>query len=365
MADNLLIVPHNDTVETVEMLFLPIFLDITNIIVLTSGICLMYFGIEICHPMYAILFTNLVVTVISSLINVLVFPFIKTVNFNNLINGNGAACLLFHCSCWCVVSILRYLYIIHRPWLDKTFPKPFYLMLLSLFGVVALFSLGCFLIISTAVYSGWPYVKLMNMQLQDKLKIVGAVMGSYLLLMGLSCCFYIAILRRRGKFGHSGVGVDIPNDSVQVTFNQRSETHAEPKNRSNPNLNDNFPTNANDSDNQSSTENGHQIVISFNRSQEGISEKDQELKQRLKEISSAVRSLKTNLVLTAILSVVFSVGSVYSNNVGSIVSTLAKGLFPILTTIPNFVKVQELVQESNKNLTFWLARWKDKMISGS
>jgi hypothetical protein len=120
-----------------------------------------------------------------------------------------------------------------------------------------------------------------------------------------------------------------------------------------------------DSDNQSSTENGHQIVISLNRSQEGISEKDQELKQRLKEISSAVRSLKTNLVLTAILSVVFSVGSVYSNNVGSIVSTLAKGLFPILTTIPNFVKVQELVQESNKNLTFWLARWKDKMISGS
>jgi hypothetical protein len=236
-------------------------------------------------------------------------------------------------------------------------------MLLSLFGVAALFSLGCFLMISTAVYLGWPYVKLMNMQLQDKLKIVGAVMGSYLLLMGISCCFYIAILRRRGKFGHSGVGVDVPNDSVQVTFNQRSETHAEPKNRSNPNLNDNFSTNANDSDNQSSTENGHQIVISFNRSQEGISEKDQELKQRLKEINSAVRSLKTNLVLTSILSTVFVVGSVYSNNVGSVVSTLAKGLFPILTTIPNFVKVQELVQESNKNLTLWLARWKDKMIS--
>jgi hypothetical protein len=344
----------NITVEMAEMVFLPIFLDTINIIILIAVICIMYVGIEISHPLYALLFSNLIVTTISSLINVFIFPFVNTINYNNLVNGNSAICLLFHCSCWCIVSVLRYLYIIHKSWLDKTFQRPFLLLLLSLFGVMTLFSLGCFLIIYTTVQSGWPQIKLMNMPLHDKRKFVGVVIGSYFLLLGISCCFYIAILRKRGKFGHSGVGVQ--NDSVRVTCSQRSETPAGLETRSNPNLNDNCSTNSNDSEGECSTENRFKIVISFNRSQE----KDIELKQRLKEISSAVRSLKTNFVLTTILSVSFAVSGVYSNIAGSVVITFAKGLFPILTTIVNFIKVQELVYESSENLTLWFAMWKEK-----
>jgi hypothetical protein len=360
MADNFnktTFTNQNISVEMAEIIFLPMCIDIINTVILTAVICIMYIGIEISHPLYAILFSNLIVTVISSLIDILVFPFVKANNYNNLVNANGTICLLFHCSCWCVVSVLRYLYIIHKSWLDKTFPKPNFLFLVSLFVVLTLFSLGFLFIVFTAVQLGWPQVKVLNMPLHDKRKFVGAGMGCYIFLLGISCCFYIAILRRRGKFGHNSVGA--PNDSVIVNYSQRNETPARLGNTLN--VNHNCSTNANDSDNEGSTENGQRIVISFNRSQEGISEKDLELKQRLKEISSAVRSLKTNLVLTTVLSVTFTVSGLYSNVAGSVVITLTKGLFPILTTILNFVKVQELVHESNKDLTFWLAKWKDKI----
>ncbi len=78
--------------ETVEVVFIPIFLELFNIIMLIAGICLLYLGIEISHPVYGLLFSNLIVTTISSLINVFVFPFVKTIQYNTLVNGNNSTC---------------------------------------------------------------------------------------------------------------------------------------------------------------------------------------------------------------------------------------------------------------------------------
>jgi hypothetical protein len=175
--------------ETIEMVFLPVSLELFNIMILTAGMCLMYLGIEISHPVYGLLFSNLIVTTISSLINVFVFPFIKTIQYNTLVNGNNSACLNFHCCCWCILSVLRYLYIIHKPWLDKKFPKPFSLLLLSFFGVLALFFPGTITISALAVHLQWPDVKLMKMPSEDKLKFVGILLGNYTMLLSISCFF--------------------------------------------------------------------------------------------------------------------------------------------------------------------------------
>ena len=156
----------------IEIVFLPVLLELFNLVIMTAGTCLMYLGIEISHPVYGVLFSNLILTIISSLINVLVFPFVKTINYNTLVNGNNSVCLFFQCSCWCVLSALRYLYIIHKTWIHKTFPKTFPLFLLSLFGVVILFSFGSFTMISVAIQLGWPTVKISNMPWKDQSKFI-------------------------------------------------------------------------------------------------------------------------------------------------------------------------------------------------
>ena len=48
-----------------------------NILVLTFGLLGMYNGVQIVHPLYAVLFTNLVVPLVSSTINISSFSFIS------------------------------------------------------------------------------------------------------------------------------------------------------------------------------------------------------------------------------------------------------------------------------------------------
>lgn len=105
--------------ETSGLFYLPVVLEIPNTGLLTFSVYLFYAGIEIKHPVYGVLFFDLLVTLASSVINVAVFPFVKTVRFNNLVNGNSVVCLLFHCGSWCVVSALRYAFIVHHDWMGN------------------------------------------------------------------------------------------------------------------------------------------------------------------------------------------------------------------------------------------------------
>ena len=344
-SNNLKNVSFGNQNETVEMVVLPIFLELFNIMVLTTGACLMYLGIEISHPIYGLLFSNLIVTIASSLINVLVFPFVKTINYNSLVNGNSSCCLIFHCSCWCVLSALRYLYIIHKPWIDKTFPKPFTLFLISISGVVIVFSFACVTTTIFVIQLGWPTVKLMNMPWESKLKVVSIVLSNYAMLLGISCCFYVMILRKRGQFGQNRVHLE--NMSVdmncveQVTLDQRNSNNV-------------VDTTA-DSNIFATARDKNEIAIIYSNKSE---EMDIELKRQMAEINSAVKSLKTNFILTSVLSVSFALGSVISPSTGSLVFTFLKGLFPVLTTISNFNKVQDLVKLSYENLVELLSKKK-------
>ncbi len=80
----------------------------TNPRFLFIGIYGMYQGIQISHPIYAVLFLNLLVQFVSSGISLAAFPVLESGKFVRLSNGNNSLSLLFHCTAWCVTSILRY-----------------------------------------------------------------------------------------------------------------------------------------------------------------------------------------------------------------------------------------------------------------
>jgi hypothetical protein len=75
----------NDTAVISDISYLPIILELSNIILLLTCTHLIYFGIEISHPVYAVLFSNLIVALISSFINSVIFPFVKNIDFTNLV----------------------------------------------------------------------------------------------------------------------------------------------------------------------------------------------------------------------------------------------------------------------------------------
>ena len=62
-----------------------------NIFFITSCIIVMYKSIEICHPIYAILFTNLSVALLTTFTNIVNYVYLETELFIRLSNGAGGA----------------------------------------------------------------------------------------------------------------------------------------------------------------------------------------------------------------------------------------------------------------------------------
>ena len=188
----------------VNLKYLP---GILNILVLLAGSVQMYNGIEISHPIYATLFFNMIVTLLSSVVDIFVFPFVYSVKYTTLVNGNSALCVLFHVCGWFVLSVLRYFYIVHPTKLHNRFPEPRVLSGLSIVSLVVIFMLSCVIVLGTMVYFGWPQVKIYHMETGPKIICVATILCIYTVMLSLSCLFYILVLRQRGKLGVNQVAV--------------------------------------------------------------------------------------------------------------------------------------------------------------
>jgi hypothetical protein len=94
-----------------------------NLVFLLLGIYGMYQGIEIQHPLYAMIFLNLIVALFFTLLDLAVFFFLSTDRFVSILNASSTVALFFHCTCWCVTSIIRYLYIVHENWIHSVLPS--------------------------------------------------------------------------------------------------------------------------------------------------------------------------------------------------------------------------------------------------
>ena len=70
------------------------------LVIFILGIYGMYQGIEIQHPLYAVLFLNLLVPSTFTAVNITAFPFISTEEYIKVSNLSCAFCLYFHCTSW-------------------------------------------------------------------------------------------------------------------------------------------------------------------------------------------------------------------------------------------------------------------------
>ena len=112
----------NSTSDNAILLYSFIIPEYVNLVVILLSIYGMHQGIEIQHPLYAVLFLNLNLALASTVLNIIGFTFApiqKFVMISNLFNSQS---LYFHCTSWCVTSVIRYVYIFHEDALHKLIP---------------------------------------------------------------------------------------------------------------------------------------------------------------------------------------------------------------------------------------------------
>ena len=97
--------------------------EFVNLVILFIGIYGIYQGIEIQHPLYAVLFLNISFSWFSTFINLSAFTFISTGTYVNLSNATSAIVIYFHIICWFMTTVIRYLYIVQDVWLHQSIPN--------------------------------------------------------------------------------------------------------------------------------------------------------------------------------------------------------------------------------------------------
>ena len=300
-----------------EFKFVPICVEINNSFFLLIGICQMYCGIEIRHPVYGILFGNLIIALASSLLNIFVFPYLSDFTYSTLVNGNNVTYFVFYLSCWLILSVLRYAYVIKPHWLHEKFPEPRTLLLLSYIGVLSVFTFFYATVLGTLMGFGWPSIKLFNMRTKHKIICTSVILGNLTVLLGISCIFYIVILRKRGKLGQNQIApLQVATtdgiSAMQANKSQQIEISAI------LGVTDQMPDQ-------------FQMIA-----------ESKELERQRTEINTSMRSLETNMVLAVLILLTFFVAAAFSNNTSLIILTILKGFTPILTTVANFGKIQQL-----------------------
>ena len=314
-----------------------VIVESVNTLLLAAGLILMFRGIEIGHPVYSILFCDLLATFFSSLLNAWVIPFVTSYPYYILANANSLSGLLLHCSFWCVLSILRYMYIINKTWIEETFPKMWKLFMWSLLTAVIMYLVIFSTMFGIAVYFGYPEKKILSLPFEQRVICMVVYIMFYVFLNLVSCMFYSLIVRKRGKLGVNSIDPEVvlaPNE------NEMQE----------------IPSIVPSGDGLSS------ISASLESSIQQQLKKIEEQKKKVQhaaEIQSAITSLKTNFCMTFILLFIFSMSMVLSSEFLAIIFALFKGQAPLWTTVINFVKIQKLLQQLYDNCkeavaAFWV-----------
>ena len=205
----------NQTEDDNPILLYP---ELFNTILLMSVLVPVYKGIEIEHPIYKILFSNLCVSLLSSLANFAFFFFpIKVLKFNKALSTNNWVCIMYHLTSWCILSILRYIYIKHSDWLHKKFPKTSTIGNLATAAIALACLLEFLLCLAVFTLTGWPRIK--NSEVSKPIFILrgSTLLGILVSLIGISCFFYAKILRENRKVGENDTHID--GTASQLTMN--------------------------------------------------------------------------------------------------------------------------------------------------
>ena len=222
--ENLTDSSSSNMANSLEMKFLLTSPNILLIILLVVGIWQMYLGIEITHPVYMALFCNLVTHLCASIVEMLISPFLVKIRVTTLVKGTSTLCVLFHCCCWCVLSILRYIYIIHSDWLVKKIPENKTITKITLLAIYTLYLVCSITLFLPTIYFGWPYKEMYELEKTPKLICILSILLTYFVLLGSSGFFYFLILHHRGKMGQNSVEPSIDKNLFQDKNKKESQS---------------------------------------------------------------------------------------------------------------------------------------------
>ena len=294
-----------------------VILEILSSVILSFGSYFVYQGIEISHPVYAIIFCDLLASLASSLTNIAIFPFsINGFRYTTIAYGISLFCLLFHCCCWCVISALRYLFIIQNDWMDEKFPESKICLLSSLSALVILVMVNCAAILGAAVYNGYPSVRIIDMPQGPKATCIMVIMINLMLMIFISCWCNFKNLQHRGKARQNTVHVVNENEPTmgQLFFIENSN-------------------------------HGHLEQKIFARIQS-----ETILRKQKAEIRSAILSLNTNLAYVFLIIIVLLVGALCSSDILLVIFSLLKSQAPVVSSVINFAKIRNLMRSSYDEL---------------
>jgi hypothetical protein len=195
--------------------------EVSNLFLFSAGIYGMYQGTDINHPIYALLFSNLIFPLVATIINFVILTF---TTFDQWMRGSvitNYLATLFHLVSWSLISVLRFLYLEHPTWLDNKCPDVKKLRILSLLAQFGLYLLliimNVTLIASVAVPYGWPEKTFIHhVPLSVQIVASSFFAFTYLGLVSVSVVFYFILLGSRSN----QVGIE-PN----INSSHRIENH--------------------------------------------------------------------------------------------------------------------------------------------
>jgi hypothetical protein len=326
--------------------------EIASVPIFSIAILIMYHGVEIEHPIYSVLFFNLIfpffvnLIIISSAFASNMKIFLNVSAFGNMI------CLLHHHTCWMVLSGLRYAYIVNPDWLHSTWPDVKCLRCFSLTIVYFSFTLVVTLVLSIllvfAVPYGWPKIHFYAIPHNSKVTIVLLILIAYHIPTLCSFVLYILLVfATTNKLSKVGVLPKGENKQVSINLDNSNLENVETNSTVDIcgiNVGRDIPL-FNEPPSQSS-------IINFPHEERSDIESNILVEQNARafqELISALRSLKTNLL-------VFFVGMItgfiiyllpvsYQEELNLSLSSVQKLIFPVLTTMANFGTIRSVCKE--------------------
>lgn len=114
--------PHWSDEFNTSFQVLIVSIEIVEWPILLLGLLGMFFGLEISHPVYSVLFSNLSASFMCSSLNIVLISSVSFRTFARIALMANYACNVFHCCCWSIISILRFLILVKRDWTNSRFP---------------------------------------------------------------------------------------------------------------------------------------------------------------------------------------------------------------------------------------------------
>jgi hypothetical protein len=165
-----------------------------------------YQRIEVSHPVFFTLFCNILIPLASTLVNVFFLPWIpNSLGYATLVVWCNVVSFLYHCCSWEMVTVLRYVYILHPHVVDAHFRNHSRVAFLAS-GAVFLQAFSCVAALyGIGVAYGWRKVKPSEMLARSRTAYFVALASCYAAPIGISCALTLVLLRKRGKFGDDQV----------------------------------------------------------------------------------------------------------------------------------------------------------------